>query len=150
MLDYFSTWYKNKFSDPQTITLMVLLISAFLFVYFFSQLLIPVFVALSIAFLLDLPVAKLMKLGVSRTTSVAIVVAAFIGLTLMSLLGIPALAMMRTKEDEFINQQLHEASQEQLIAAMVKTPKLMERPIVTSKSKAIIGRPPENVLALFE
>jgi arsenate reductase len=32
---------------------------------------------------------------------------------------------------------------------MVNTPKLIERPIVTTQTKAIIGRPPENVLTLF-
>ncbi|MFQ3209168.1 MAG: arsenate reductase [Colwellia sp.] len=33
--------------------------------------------------------------------------------------------------------------------AMANTPKLVERPIVTNGSKAIIGRPPENVLDFF-
>lgn len=57
--------------------------------------------------------------------------------------------MMRTKEKEFSEQQLKGASDEVLINAMVNTPKLIERPIVTNGSKAIIGRPPENVLSFF-
>ena len=36
-----------------------------------------------------------------------------------------------------------------IITALVDNPKLMERPIVTTTTKAIIGRPPENVLELF-
>lgn len=40
-------------------------------------------------------------------------------------------------------------SDTQIINAIVKNPKLLERPIVTNETKAIIGRPPENVLTLF-
>ncbi len=68
---------------------------------------------------------------------------------LINLLDIEPIAMMRTKEAEFKEQNLKDATNEALIAAMVNTPKLIERPIVTSQNKAIIGRPPENVLTLF-
>lgn len=36
-----------------------------------------------------------------------------------------------------------------LIGAMLSHPKLMERPIVTYKGKAAIGRPPESVLDIL-
>ena len=32
---------------------------------------------------------------------------------------------------------------------ILKNPKIIERPIVTHKKRAIIGRPPENVLLFF-
>ena len=38
----------------------------------------------------------------------------------------------------------------EIIMAMIDNPKLIERPIVTTNKKAIIGRPPENVLSLFD
>ena len=60
-----------------------------------------------------------------------------------------ALKMMRVKEAEFSEQNLKGADEEVLINAMANTPKLVERPIVTNGSKAIIGRPPENVLDFF-
>jgi putative permease len=88
MVTLFSQWYKRKFSDPNAITLLVILLCAFLFVFFFNNLLMPVFVGIGIAFLLELPVFRLMHLGVSRILSVSLVVAAFIGISLVGILGL--------------------------------------------------------------
>lgn len=67
---------------------------------------------------------------------------------LLAQLACSPIDMMRTKEDEFKEQNLKGADDKTLIAAMVSTPKLIERPIVSDGNKAIIGRPPENVLTL--
>ncbi|MFT5295588.1 MAG: arsenate reductase [Colwellia sp.] len=69
--------------------------------------------------------------------------------SLLSRLKVSPIEMMRTKESEFKEQNLANATDNQLITAMVNTPKLIERPIVSSDTKAVIGRPPENVLTLF-
>ena len=69
---------------------------------------------------------------------------------LLTLLAIKPIEMMRTKEAEFKEQNLKTADDDTLIQAMVNTPKLIERPIVTSEDKAVIGRPPENVLSLWQ
>ncbi|MGL1957435.1 MAG: arsenate reductase (glutaredoxin) [Colwellia sp.] len=58
--------------------------------------------------------------------------------------------MMRSKEAEFKDKNLKIATDQQLIQAMIATPKLIERPIVSNNETAIIGRPPENVLTLFK
>mgnify|MGYP003113339929 FL=1 len=70
--------------------------------------------------------------------------------TLLTLLNVSPLEMMRTKEAEFKEQNLSQADNVTLIAAMAATPKLIERPIVSDQTRAIIGRPPENVLTLMQ
>lgn len=57
--------------------------------------------------------------------------------------------MMRTKEDIYKALKLADATDEQLIQAMVDNPKLIERPIVVANGKAAMGRPPENVLTIL-
>jgi len=88
MFKLFSDWYTRKFSDPHAVTLVIILVCAFLFIALFSQLLMPVLVALSIAFLLDLPVNKLVSLKLSRTGSTVLVVSAFVGIALIAMLGL--------------------------------------------------------------
>ncbi len=70
--------------------------------------------------------------------------------TLLTLLNVSPLEMMRTKEAEFKEQNLSQADNATLIAAMAATPKIIERPIVSDQTRAIIGRPPENVLTLMQ
>jgi arsenate reductase len=65
-------------------------------------------------------------------------------------LGLSARELMRTGEAEYKEQNLAEQTDENLlIEAMVKTPKLIERPIVRTKNGTVIGRPPENVLNIL-
>ncbi|MBT1445563.1 arsenate reductase (glutaredoxin) [Shewanella sp. JM162201] len=70
---------------------------------------------------------------------------------ILSLLGISARELMRTKEEEYKALGLDNPSldEDALIAAMVATPKLIERPIVLANGKAAIGRPPVNVLEIL-
>lgn len=70
---------------------------------------------------------------------------------LLGMLGIPPRQLMRKGEAEYREQGLADESltDDALIAAMVATPRLIERPIVVTKGKAAIGRPPESVLDIL-
>ena len=69
---------------------------------------------------------------------------------LLSQLNIKPLELIRLQESIWKEHyKWREMNDDEIINAVVNHPKLMERPIVTTNKKAIIGRPPENVLALF-
>ncbi len=59
--------------------------------------------------------------------------------------------LMRKKESLYKSLQLDETTltEQQLLSSMVNHPILIERPIVVFGTKAVIGRPPEQVLRLF-
>lgn len=59
--------------------------------------------------------------------------------------------LMRKSQKEYLEMGLDnvQLSDEQLIAAMLKAPILIERPIVLANGKACIGRPPESVLKIL-
>lgn len=69
---------------------------------------------------------------------------------ILTKLGMSARELIRKGEDQYkeLNLNNTELSEEQLINAMANHPKLIERPIVVNADKAIIGRPPENVLEI--
>lgn len=69
----------------------------------------------------------------------------------LDMLGLEPRQLMRTKEKEYKEQGLADPalSRDQLIGAMLDTPRLIERPIVIKDGKAAIGRPPEQVLKIL-
>jgi arsenate reductase len=70
---------------------------------------------------------------------------------LLAKLGLKPRELMRKGEDIFKEKGLADASltDAQLVAAMVEHPILIERPVVVKGDRAVLGRPPENVLELL-
>jgi arsenate reductase (glutaredoxin) len=70
---------------------------------------------------------------------------------LLKMLALEPRDLMRKGEKEYKSLSLDapKLTREQLIAAMVKHPILIERPIVVRGDKAVLGRPPERVNDLW-
>lgn len=70
--------------------------------------------------------------------------------TVIESLGIKPLDLVRKNEsiwkENFKGKTL---SDQEIIQAMAKHPKLIERPIVLNDGKAVVGRPPENILQII-
>ncbi len=69
---------------------------------------------------------------------------------LINKLGYTPIDLVRTNEaiwkENFKGKALTE---DRIIEAMIQYPKLIERPIVVSGDKAVVGRPPEKIKELF-
>lgn len=59
--------------------------------------------------------------------------------------------LLRKGEDAYKENQLSnpDLTDDQIVDYMVRYPKLIERPIVVNGNKAVLGRPPENVLDII-
>ncbi|MFM2486401.1 arsenate reductase (glutaredoxin) [Celerinatantimonas yamalensis] len=71
---------------------------------------------------------------------------------LLASLGMKASELIRSKDALYKELDLAEKTltESQWLEVLVAHPQLMERPIVVRGDKAVLGRPPENVLALID
>ena len=69
---------------------------------------------------------------------------------MIKLLEITPIQLIRKTEsiwkEHFKGKELSDAK---IIEAMISNPKLIERPIVINNNKAVIGRPPENIISIL-
>jgi len=70
---------------------------------------------------------------------------------LLDMLGLEPRELMRKGEQEYKDNNLADESlsRDDLINAIVKFPKLLERPIVVKNGKAAIGRPIQNIIDIL-
>lgn len=70
--------------------------------------------------------------------------------SVIEILGISPEQLVRKNEAVWKeNFKGKEMSDDEIIEAMVKHPKLIERPIVINDGKAVIGRPPETIKTII-
>ena len=66
------------------------------------------------------------------------------------MLDVPTIDLIRKTEKEYTENDISSIDiDEELIDMIVKFPKLMQRPIIVADQKAVIGRPPENILDIL-
>ena len=70
---------------------------------------------------------------------------------ILEMLGMEPRELMRRREQEYKELNLADQSltRQQLVAAMVEHPRLIERPIAVKGKRAVLGRPTESVLELL-
>ena len=71
--------------------------------------------------------------------------------TAAALMGVPVRALVRTKEADYARLGLADPalSDDALAETLSKHPVLIERPVIFSRGRAAIGRPPEAVLGIL-
>jgi putative permease len=88
MFNVLVNWYQRRFSDPNAVTLFLLLVGGFTIIYFFGDMIGPILVALVLAYLLEWPTQRLMRLGCGRGMAASLVMLLFIGLMALLLIGL--------------------------------------------------------------
>lgn len=68
---------------------------------------------------------------------------------ILAMLGLKASEIVRKKEAAAEGIDISALSVEALIDQMIAHPIIIERPIVVAGDKAVMGRPPENVLTII-
>jgi len=92
MLDMLLQWYRRRFTDPQAIALLAILVAGFCILYFLNGILAPLLVAIVLAYLLEWPTVRLQRLGCTRTLSVCVVLTLFTGIVMLLLFVIAPLS----------------------------------------------------------
>ena len=57
--------------------------------------------------------------------------------------------IIRTNEPEFKNNNIDTSNSDSIKSFLIRFPKLLQRPILIKENKAVIGRPPEQIITLL-
>ena len=70
---------------------------------------------------------------------------------ILDLSGLSVREIIRSNEKEYKENNLDNLNltQDDILVLIVKHPKLLQRPVLVYNNKAIIGRPPEDILKII-
>ncbi|WP_108649953.1 AI-2E family transporter [Dongshaea marina] len=142
MLNVLSRWYQQRFSDPNAVTLFLLLVFGFGVIYFIGDIIGPLLVAIVLAYLLEWPVARLERFGVRRSLGVTLIVVLFISLMVMALGGLLPIVIKQGINLGKEAPAMFNEAQAYIKALPTRYPELvdisvMERFLVTIQSKLL-------------
>ena len=70
---------------------------------------------------------------------------------ILTMLGFKPIQLVRKNESIWKeNYKNRELTDDEIVKAMCDNPKLIERPVVIKGNKAVLGRPPDNILVLLK
>ena len=111
MISFFKDWYMRNLSNPAAIILILQFITAFVILYFFSNVFGTLVAALVLAFMLERPVSFLIKHGASRLGATILVMLCYIVFFICLFVAvIPPAAEQLTRISTSISETLTEIS----------------------------------------
>jgi len=147
MIEMLKNWYNRRFSDPQAMGLAAILLFGFIAIYFFSDLIAPLLVAIVLAYLLEWPVRLLNeKLKCPRLLATTLVIGSFTGLVFLVVLVL--LPNLWTQMVNLLSDLPHMFNKfnEWLLSLPERYPDLID----TKTVESIFGTVKEKILGLGE
>lgn len=147
MIEMLKNWYNRRFSDPQAMGLAAILLFGFMAIYFFSDLIAPLLVAIVLAYLLEWPVRLLNeKLKCPRLLATTLVIGTFTGLVFLVVLVL--IPNLWTQMVNLLSDLPHMFNKfnEWLLSLPQRYPDLID----TKTVESIFGTVKEKILGLGE
>ncbi|OBS09924.1 AI-2E family transporter [Acidihalobacter prosperus] len=109
MIALLRAWFQRYFSDPQVISLILLIVSGAAVVLFTGRLMAPLIAALVIAFVLEGGVLRLVRMGMPRSPAVWLVFLAFMAVVALVMVGL--VPLLSRQVAEFLRELPHMVAQ---------------------------------------
>ena len=150
MLDVLKNWYRDYFTDPQAVILLLLLVCALGLFVLVGHIMAPVLVAMVLAYLLEGVVVTLERRGINRTLSVASVLVLFLTISALVLFGLlPVLSQQVTDVVRALPDMIAKG-QEQLMRLPEMYPEVFtveQIEVLISNLRREVGQVGQNILS---